>query len=101
MDSFSPQILTDDHGGPGMGLVLGSHKRTPQVHRTYAVVWSNHFTGQRQNTRKAAVSCENWWEGAMKREKGGGNPGSTWRKKGLPVDPALGLPGGGMKKMTQ
>ena len=92
--SVSPQIRTDVHSGPGMVLVLGSHKRTPQVHRAYVIVGSNHFTGQRQNTRKTAVSCENWWEGAMKRERGGGNPGSIWRKIGLPVDPALGLPGG-------
>ena len=101
MDSFSPQVLTDVHSGPGMVLVLGSHKRTPQVHRAYAVVGSNHFTGQRQDTKKTAVNCENWWEGAMKRERGGGNPGSIWRKIGLPVDPALGLLGGGMKKMIQ
>ena len=35
--SFSPQILTDVHSGPGMVLVLGSHRHIPQVYRAHAV----------------------------------------------------------------
>ena len=89
MDSSSPQILTADHGGPGVVLVLGSHRHIPQVYRAHAVAGIKPLHGAKTEHEENSYRL---WK-LVGRSDGEGErwrkSGSIWRQTGLPMDPVL------------